>query len=101
MLIVGIQTSIKNKYAGLIIACVFIFLSSSNLGKLLGIVHPLLRYANTFSIPFADMNGFGNYVTAFHWKMLLWSSLAICVLLIRIFFWSRSTSKISFIQSLV
>ncbi|HYC27828.1 MAG TPA: hypothetical protein VEB42_03415, partial [Chitinophagaceae bacterium] len=80
VLIVFIQSKIKNKYAGLAVATVVILLTSTNIGIMAGIRHPLLRYANVLNVKYEDMNGFGAYATAFHWQMLCWTALALCMI---------------------
>ncbi|MEX1241579.1 MAG: M1 family aminopeptidase, partial [Cyclobacteriaceae bacterium] len=77
VLAMAVQTCVPNKYGGLALASVITLLLCTNLGRYIGIFHPLFRYANTLSIPYSDMNGFGNYITAFHWQMVMWSSLAV------------------------
>ncbi|MDB5226360.1 MAG: family transporter protein [Bacteroidota bacterium] len=81
ILITVLQTLIKNKYLGLTVASLFIFLTNSKMGTMLGIIHPLLRFGNPFIFFYGDMNGFGSYTTVFHFKMLFNTSL-VCVLLI-------------------
>jgi ABC-2 type transport system permease protein len=80
VLIIFLQTLIPGKYAGLLLASAVVLLFVSRTGQLIGISHPLLRYANAFARPYYDMNGFGNYSTAFHWQMLMWTSLAIVIM---------------------
>lgn len=93
VLVMAIQTIIKNKYAGLAVAAVVILLTNSRIGMLAGIRHPLLRYANSLTIPFGEMNGFGNYVIAFHWQMIYWTALAVCLILVSSLFRNRNEGK--------
>ncbi|HMJ47746.1 MAG TPA: M1 family aminopeptidase, partial [Ferruginibacter sp.] len=81
LLVLVLQSIIPSKYGGLLIACIVISITSSGIGKMIGVTHPLLRYANSFSKPYNDLNGFGNYSTAFHWQMLLWTCAAICMVM--------------------
>lgn len=89
VMITFIQAVIKNKYAGLVVASVVILLTSSGIGRLAGIQHPLLRFANTFSVKYEEMNGFGAYTTAFGWQLLCWVALAVCMVIVGSAIWNR------------
>jgi hypothetical protein len=100
VLIISIQQLIPGKYAGLLVASLVIFLTHSSISQMIGITHPMLRYAAVIDIPFSDMNGFGKYSTAFHFKMIYWTSFA---LLIALFANRRSlprNRKVAFASSL-
>lgn len=100
VLIAFIQVFIRNKYLGLGAASVVALLSCSSVGKMIGIKHPLLRYANTFSAGYADMNGFGSYTVPFHWQMLCWSALAIFLLFAGGRAWNRKIIRQGGMQKL-
>lgn len=93
VLVIAIQTVIRNKYAGLAVAAVVILFTNSRIGMLAGIRHPLFRYANSLTVPFGDMNGFGNYVTAFHWQMIYWTAFAVCLILTSSLFHNKTAGK--------
>jgi ABC-2 type transport system permease protein len=65
-----IQSIFSNKYVGLIIATVISLLMTTSLGKSVGMTHPLLRFTSPYAGLYSDMNGFGTYIHAFHWKMV-------------------------------
>lgn len=77
VLVVVLQVVIPHKYLGLLVATVVLLVSCSSIGKMIGVSHPLLRYANPLAVPYADLNGFGNYVVAFHWQMICWGAFAV------------------------
>ncbi len=68
--LVAIQSLVKNKYLGLILGLIFILLTTTSLGRQAGFSHPLMRFNASFAGRFSDMNGWGMYLEAFHWKML-------------------------------
>ncbi|MGH2664353.1 M1 family aminopeptidase [Flavobacterium sp.] len=70
VLILSIQTLIRNRYVGLVLATVITLLLSTSVGKMVGINYPLFRFAETLSREYFDMNGFGKYAFSFHVKML-------------------------------
>ncbi|HTE27921.1 ABC transporter permease/M1 family aminopeptidase [Flavitalea sp.] len=82
VLITSIQLVVNNKYAGLAIATGVVLLTSTNFGLMLGLTSPMLRIGDPFQIFYGDMNGFGGYKTAFHWKMIFHGSLAVALVLI-------------------
>lgn len=82
VLVAGIQTFIRNKYAGLGVASIVVLLTTTSLGRMVGIRHPLMRYADMLTIDYSGMNGFGAYTTAFNWQMLYWAALAVCIIIL-------------------
>ena len=72
----AVQTLINSRYIGLALATVLLLLCSSRLGQLAGISNPLFRFAEPFSIPYADMNGFTGYLAAFRVKTLYSAAFA-------------------------
>jgi ABC-2 type transport system permease protein len=76
-----LQRIISNRYAGLTVAGLFLMLTNTKLGTMAGITHPLLRFANPFSMLYGDMNGFGDYPTAFHWKMVFFTAITAALLM--------------------
>ncbi|MDW8852663.1 M1 family aminopeptidase [Flavobacterium sp. MMLR14_040] len=92
VLIVFIQTVISNKYLGLSAAALITLLISSGIGEQLGILHPLLRFGNSFKREYFDLNGFGKYTIPFHVSMLYNSGLALILLIFTGILWKRNTS---------
>lgn len=82
VLVTAIQTFIKSKYSGLAVASIVILMTTTNLGRMVGLRYPLIRYADMLTIDYSGMNGFGAYSTGFNWMMLYWTALAICIVLL-------------------
>lgn len=76
----SIQAPFKNKYVGLFVAAVIMLSFSSPLGKtLLGLNHPLLKFAPTLPGIFSDFNQFDSYTRSFIYQLIF--ALAAVVLL--------------------
>jgi ABC-2 type transport system permease protein len=88
-----IQAAISNKYAGLVVAAIVVLLTSSGIGRMIGMRHPLLRFANVMTVKYEEMNGFGAYTTAFNWQMLCWFGLAVCMVIAGSVLWNRKAVK--------
>ncbi|RZS99373.1 ABC transporter permease/M1 family aminopeptidase [Aquimarina brevivitae] len=71
-----IQYIMPNKYLGMVLSGVLIFLLGSSLSSIIGIEHPLLQLGRTFLVSYVDMNGYGSYLYRFHWSAVYWMSLA-------------------------
>lgn len=81
-LIICIQALIRNRWTGITVAGILIFLMHTSFGKIFHLNHPLSRFANVYQGDYSSMNGFGNDFTAFGFYMLFWSGLAIIIFLI-------------------
>ncbi|PBJ06854.1 M1 family aminopeptidase [Flavobacterium sp. ACN6] len=92
IMIIAIQTFIKNKYIGLSIAAFVCILFCTGIGEQLGISHPLLRFGNAFKTEYFDLNGFGRYTFPFHISMLYNFGLALILLTLTGILWKRSAS---------
>jgi len=92
ILVVFIQTLIKNKYLGLSVATLTVVLISSPIGDQLGISHPLLRFGDAFKREYFDLNSFGKYTFPFHISMLYNTGLALILIIITSILWKRNTS---------
>ncbi|WP_300570083.1 M1 family aminopeptidase, partial [Flavobacterium sp.] len=88
VLILSIQTLIRNRYIGLVSATIITLLLSTSIGGLVGINHPLFRFAETLNREYFDLNGFGKYTFSFHIKMLYCFGIALILL-----FFSENLSK--------
>lgn len=80
-LVIGIQSVSPNRYIGLVISSVLLLLTNTSLGGMFGMKHPLWRFANAFQGNYSEMNGFDLFITAFHVKMLFWTSVMIVLLI--------------------
>jgi ABC-2 type transport system permease protein len=88
MVAVLIQTLSPSKYFGLfavLVAGIFI-----QAGSVLGIEHPLLKFASAPPLQYTGMNGFGASITPFLWFMSLWSVMGLLFLLAASALWRRS-----------
>jgi ABC-2 type transport system permease protein len=89
MLAVLIQTLSPSKYFGLfavLVAGVFV-----QAGSVLGIEHPLLKFASAPPIQYTEMNGFGASAAPFLWFMALWTAIGLLFLLVASALWRRSS----------
>jgi ABC-2 type transport system permease protein len=100
-LIVSIQNLFKNKYLGLVISTIFVFITNSNLGSYVGLKHPLFRFTRTFTAEISGMNGFGGYLYAFHWKMLFGICVTALLLFMVIIFRQNSKFRVTTLQIIV
>ncbi|MBZ4189754.1 ABC transporter permease/M1 family aminopeptidase [Niabella beijingensis] len=89
-LIICIQALTKNKYTGIVLAGSLMLLTHTSIGTMIGLRHPLLRFANSFQGAYSEMNGFDSGLSAFHYNMLYWSSVTLLLFLITIAFTLRS-----------
>lgn len=90
-ILLAMQTFISNKYSGLAVSAVIVFLFSSSFGTLLGINHSLFRFADVLQVPYFDMNGFGNYTVAFHFKILYNLGLVILLIVCSGILWKKES----------
>lgn len=79
LLIISLQQAFRKSWIGLLLAVSILAIGASPLGRMLGIQHPLLRWAPFFRASYSDMNGFGGYAVAHHIKMLYWSGIAAAI----------------------
>ncbi|NHM07603.1 M1 family metallopeptidase [Flavobacterium sp. CYK-4] len=74
-----IQRIVKNKYLSLGISGVFILLMTTSLGKIV-VKHPLLKFLQTISYDYSDMNGFGFYENLFIYRLAFGFCLTLYIL---------------------
>ena len=89
-----IQKLVKNKYLSLAVSAIFILIMTTTIGRLV-IKHPLLKFMQTISFDYSDMNGFGSYENIFI-KRLLFGFIVVASLLYSSYQSKKSFSKISF-----
>ncbi len=75
-----IHALFSNKYIGLVVATVVSLLMTTSFGKMAGINHPLFRFSSPYAGLYSDMNEFGAYFTAFHWRMVFGLSLLLLLI---------------------
>jgi ABC-2 type transport system permease protein len=86
-LAVVIQTLSPHKYLGMLIVLLVAVLGQS--GDVIGLHHPLWRFASAPDLPYSDMNGFGR-TSDFHWLMLYWGAFTGLMLLIATASWRHA-----------
>lgn len=79
VIVISIQAITGKKYAGLVLAAIFLVVTNTFVGTMLGLQHPLFRFARSFVGNYSDMNGFGAYLNAFTIKMLYWTAFTIII----------------------
>lgn len=89
-----IQKLIQNKYLSLAVSGIFILLMTTSLGKSI-VKYPLLKFLNSISFDYSDMNGFGSYEKAFS-QRLFFEFLIVLFLFYVIHQSKNSIKKISF-----
>lgn len=75
LLFIAIQQRSANKYVGMALSAVLLFLLLE--GNTFGLKHPLWHFLTPFNLRYDALNGWGHYKTAFHWFMLFGFSLAL------------------------
>ncbi|MBW1298295.1 M1 family aminopeptidase [Aquimarina litoralis] len=84
-----IQSLVSNKYLGMLLSGVLIFVLGSSLSNFIGIEHSLIQLGKTPPIVYIDMNGYGAYPKPFHWYALYWMALAGILVLLAFKLWRR------------
>jgi len=75
------------KYAGMIAALIVILLA--NRASMIGLDHPLWRFAGAPPVRYTDLNGFGHDAGPFNSLMLHWSVMALLFVMIAAALWRR------------
>lgn len=88
------QKLIKNKYLALAISGLFVLLMTTSLGKSV-VQYPLLKFLQTISLDYSDMNGFGSYENAFA-QRLIFGFMIVILLLYCLHQNRQSAKKVSF-----
>lgn len=101
-IVISIMAITQKKYPGLVLAAIFLLISNSFVGNMLGLEHPLYRFANSLMGNYSDMNGFGAYLEVFGIKMLYWTAFTVIVALLASHFWAadKSTSLLKRMKQL-
>ncbi|MEL6558929.1 MAG: M1 family aminopeptidase [Bacteroidota bacterium] len=90
------QSLVSNKYVGMVLTGIIVFILGSQFGRLMGLEHLLFNIAVPFygisKIGHSDFLGYGAYATAFHWRMIYGLAFAAILMLINIHIWNRGTS---------
>jgi ABC-2 type transport system permease protein len=86
-LAVVIQTLSPHKYLGMLIVLLVAVIGDQ--GNLIGLRHPLWRFASAPELIYSDMSGFGR-TSHFHWLMLYWSVFTGLMLVIATASWRHA-----------
>lgn len=87
VLILFIQNLSSNKYLGMVLSMIVVFLISY--AERFGIEHYLLRFATVPDLLHSYFNGFGYYAKAFNWLMLYWTAFSIIIAVLTIGMWQN------------
>lgn len=79
LIAVVIQTLSPHKYVGMLIVLLAAIVGLR--GDVLGLEHPLLRFASSSSIGHTDLDGFGS-TARFHWSVAYWAAFAALLFLL-------------------
>lgn len=93
VLIIAVHACSPNRYTGLLVSSVLLLLTNTSLGELFGLNRPLFRYANVYSGPYSEFNGFDIFLTAFHIRMLYWCCVAVAVLFLSSRLWQGNRKR--------
>ncbi|WP_333574922.1 ABC transporter permease/M1 family aminopeptidase [Sphingobacterium sp.] len=77
--IISIQSIVGVKYPALLLTVLFFVLTNSFIGIMLGLEHPVFRFAKSPLQYSGDMNQFGAYLHAFSFKMVYWTSFSVLI----------------------
>ncbi len=75
------------KYAGMVGVLLFAILASR--APMIGLMHPLWRFAGAPPVRYTDMNGFGHDAVPFSTLMLHWTAIAILFVVLAAALWRR------------
>ncbi len=87
VLIVFIQNLSGNKYVGMMLTMVTVFIVLY--ADRFGLEHYLFRFATVPDLLHSYFNGFGYYATAFSWYMLYWAGFVAIIALLTIGMWQN------------
>jgi hypothetical protein len=89
-----VQTLSPHKYLGMLLVLAVAIVVHR--GDLLGLAHPLVRYASAPPIQYSAMNGFGHHLGPFAWFMTLWTIAGALLLLVASAKWRGPFKTTSF-----
>ena len=100
-IVIAIQYLVKHKYLSIAISAIFLILTNSSIGKLIGFSHPLLRFANFLPDSISDLTGLSYLSSAFILRMLYSGSIALLLSLGTLIIMKEKTRKIDIKFSLM
>ncbi|WP_412469321.1 ABC transporter permease/M1 family aminopeptidase [Pedobacter sp. KLB.chiD] len=87
VLIIFIQTLSTNKYLGMLLNMMIVFLITY--AERFGLEHYLFRFATVPDLQHSYFNGFGYYTHAFNWYMLYWLAFTTVIAVLTVGLWQR------------
>ncbi|MBK7905807.1 MAG: hypothetical protein IPJ78_04505 [Gemmatimonadetes bacterium] len=87
LLVVAVQVLSGNRWVGMLLSVLLIALASA--GPLVGLEHPLLRYASAPEMSFSEFDGYGAAATSFAVFMLYWTTVALLLTAMAWAVWPR------------
>ncbi|MES2653282.1 MAG: M1 family aminopeptidase [Bacteroidota bacterium] len=91
VLIVFIQNLSSNKYLGMLLSLVIVFVLI--FAPQFGLSHFMLRFASVPDLQFSYFNGFGHYAKAFNWYLLYWTGLTTILGVLTVGMWQSSIQR--------
>ncbi|MCU7553441.1 M1 family aminopeptidase [Alteromonas sp. ASW11-19] len=82
-----IQVLSPNKFVGMLLFVAY-FIVSLVFAEL-GLEHNMWSFADTPSVPYSDLNGYGWFLAPFGWYMLYWSALSVALFTLGYALWQR------------
>lgn len=93
-IILCVHAICPNKWVGLILSSIIIFILATSLGQSLGITHPLLRFQSAFTGRYSELSGWSGYLHGFSWRMMY--GMTLTLLLVSILLYLKSALKKSY-----
>lgn len=87
VLIVFIQNLSTNKYLGMLLNMIIVFLITY--AERFGLEHYLVRFATVPDLQHSYFNGFGYYTRAFNWYMFYWTAFTTVIAVLTVGLWQR------------
>ncbi len=92
VLAVFFQVLCNQKFFGYL--AMILFLISQTVLASLNFDHRLYRFADTPSMTYSDMNGYGHFLKGFAWFNLYWACFALLLLVGAVLFWMRGSESV-------
>ena len=90
-IVMSIQLYFKNKYTGIVAATLFVLVTNSSIGKMIGFRNPLFRIGNSYEKLYSEMSGFAGYLVPFSWSIFYAAGLALAALLLAGNKWNKKS----------
>ena len=87
-----IQSLCSNKYVGMFITALFIFVFGTPLLSQLGLIHPLFQVGFFPRTHYTNMTGYSSSIKQFHHLAMYWTALGLILALLSFKLWQRGTA---------